>query len=139
MISSRFAVRRSQLSVIGSRRPGARFGPGCRRRTTNGELGTDLLAAVLVAGADAGAEAPLLVGERRRAFALDLVEQLVHAAVFQFALLGEPGGLAGGPLLQPALDRPDAARLRGRRVRLLQARVALREVVAERRLLHAVL
>src|SRR5262245_47677621 len=86
----------------------------------------------------------LLVGEGFLAVALDLVEELVHAAFVGFFALGLAEAFFLGAFLQPALPEADLF-LGGRRRRLalaqalvaLQARVALGEIVAEERIFAA--
>src|SRR4051812_166971 len=84
-----------------------------------------------VAGADALQESAFLVGQSFQAELLDLFQQLVHALLFRLALLDFAQRLAGGTLLQPALDEVGFLLLRRGTALLFEARVALREVAEQ--------
>src|SRR6266540_5618196 len=94
--------------------------------------------AVAVAVTGSLHEATLLIGQRAHSLAVDLVEQFVEATLFRDAsLLGALlAGLAATlqPALPPALPAPRGS---GRCLVALEAGVALREVVAEQRVLAA--
>src|SRR5438046_3124139 len=84
-------------------------------------------------------EPPFLLGQGGHALRRDFFQQLVHAAFFRLLALRFALGLLLGALLPPALKPALLGRRRrgGRAVFALQARVALREVVAEQRIVGA--
>src|SRR5262245_36260205 len=94
------------------------------------------MGAVAVAVADTFHETAFFIRQGAHTLALDFFEQFVQAALVGDTLLLLALGLGGLATLPPALEPALlAARRSGRRFVALQAGVALREVVAEQRVL----
>src|SRR6266404_4184366 len=95
--------------------------------------------AITILGANAGEKAAFFLAQGLQAFALDFFQQLVHAALLGLALLHVALHFAGGAALQPALPDARPAPLARRRLVALETGVTLRKIVAEHRILAAVL